>query len=225
MEASRAVIEHALDAGITLFDTADSYGNEGGSEKALGAFLGPRRKNIVLATKFGLGGGGSRRHVMAACEASLKRLNTDWIDFYQLHRPDPRTPIEETLRALDDLVHQGKVRGDRLLQPFGRAGGRSAGDVAARQACVVRVVPGRVQPARAGNRDGAGAGDRAPRPDAAALLPARERHAHRKIPARRGSRPPGSRLARISNHADRYLNDANFVIVEKLEAFATARGP
>jgi aryl-alcohol dehydrogenase-like predicted oxidoreductase len=115
--ASQAVVDKALDLGITLLDTADVYGNKGGSETILGEILGPRRKNIVLATKFGIEmddaetlKGGSRRYVMAAVEASLKRLKTDWIDLYQLHRPDPLTPIEETLRALDDLVHQGKVR-------------------------------------------------------------------------------------------------------------------
>ena len=115
--ASQAVVHKALDLGITLLDTADVYGNKGGSETILGEILGPRRKDIVLASKFGIEmdaaetlKGGSRRYVMAAVEASLKRLKTDWLDLYQLHRPDPLTPIEETLRALDDLVHQGKVR-------------------------------------------------------------------------------------------------------------------
>jgi len=113
--ASRLVIDRALDLGVTLFDTADTYGNKGGSEEILGRFLGPRRRNIVLATKFGLpmgeaGSGASRRYIVQAVEASLRRLNTDWIDLYQLHTPDPKTPIEETLRALDDLVKAGKVR-------------------------------------------------------------------------------------------------------------------
>lgn len=116
-EDSQAVVHKALDLGITLFDTADMYGNRGGSEDYLGRILGPRRKDIVLATKFGMAmgdspeqRGASRRYIMAAVEASLKRLRTDWIDLYQLHQPDPRTPIEETLRALDDLVRQGKLR-------------------------------------------------------------------------------------------------------------------
>lgn len=115
--ASRAVVHRALDAGITLFDTADMYGGGGASERILGATLGAARKDIVLATKFGWAmdssgrrQGGSRRYVMAAVEASLQRLRTDWIDLYQMHKPDPDTPIEETLRALDDLVRQGKVR-------------------------------------------------------------------------------------------------------------------
>jgi aryl-alcohol dehydrogenase-like predicted oxidoreductase len=117
LEASRAVVHKALDLGITLFDTADTYGNRGGSEDCLGQVLGERRKDIVLATKFGLPmddakilGGASRRYIMTAAEASLRRLRTDWIDLYQLHRPDALTPIEETLRALDDLIRQGKVR-------------------------------------------------------------------------------------------------------------------
>ena len=122
-EASRKVVSKALDLGITLFDTADLYGNDygspSGSEICLGKVLGDSRKNIVLATKFGndrmqyavgTKGGASRRVIMLAVEASLKRLKTDWIDLYQLHNPDPLTPIEETLRALDDLVRQGKVR-------------------------------------------------------------------------------------------------------------------
>src|SRR5262245_33155935 len=117
LEASRKVVHKALDLGITLFDTADVYGNRGGSETCLGEILGARRKDIVLATKFaapmdaeGKLKGASRRYIMAAVEASLKRLKTDWIDLYQQHRPDAATPIEETLRALDDLVRAGKVR-------------------------------------------------------------------------------------------------------------------
>jgi aryl-alcohol dehydrogenase-like predicted oxidoreductase len=115
--AAKAVIHKAIDVGITLFDTADAYGSMGGSETMMGGILGARRKDIVLATKFGLPmdrdgklQGGSRRYIVSALEASLKRLKTDWIDLYQFHRPDPRTPIDETLRALDDLVRAGKVR-------------------------------------------------------------------------------------------------------------------
>lgn len=116
-EAARKVAHRALDAGITLFDTADTYGNRGGSETALGEILGPRRKDIVLATKFampmddvGVKRGASRRYIMSAVEDSLKRLRTDYIDLYQQHNYDPLTPIEETLRALEDLIRQGKVR-------------------------------------------------------------------------------------------------------------------
>jgi aryl-alcohol dehydrogenase-like predicted oxidoreductase len=115
-DASRAVVDAAIGAGITLFDTADFYG-AGGSEELLGDVLGARREHVVLATKFGLPmpgaapdeARGSRRYVNEAVRASLRRLRTDWIDLYQLHVPDPLTPIEETLGALDDLVHQGIV--------------------------------------------------------------------------------------------------------------------
>jgi aryl-alcohol dehydrogenase-like predicted oxidoreductase len=116
-EASRPVIDKALDCGVTLFDTADIYGNRGGSEECLGRILGSRRNRIVLATKFamamddvGVKKGASRRYILDAVEASLKRLRTDWIDLYQVHRPDPETPIEETLRTFENLIRQGKVR-------------------------------------------------------------------------------------------------------------------
>jgi aryl-alcohol dehydrogenase-like predicted oxidoreductase len=117
LEASRSVIDKAIDLGITLFDTADIYGNRGGSETILGKVLGARRKNIILATKVGRPmddagtmKGASRGYILSEVEASLKRLQTDWIDLYQIHEPDPYTPIEETLGALDDLIRQGKVR-------------------------------------------------------------------------------------------------------------------
>jgi aryl-alcohol dehydrogenase-like predicted oxidoreductase len=117
LETSRKVIHRAIDLGVTLFDTADIYAGQGGSETVLGEVLGNRRKDIVLATKFskpmasdGTKQGASRRYIMSAVEASLRRLKTDYIDLYQQHDYDPLTPIEETLRALDDLIRQGKVR-------------------------------------------------------------------------------------------------------------------
>ncbi|HTE15937.1 MAG TPA: aldo/keto reductase, partial [Burkholderiales bacterium] len=123
-EASRAVIHKALDLGITFFDTADVYGHRGGSETCLGEYLGPRRKDIVIASKFGNAmdeagtlKGASRSYIMAAVEASLKRLKTDWIDIYQLHRFDPATPLEETMGALNDLVKQGKIRHAGISAP------------------------------------------------------------------------------------------------------------
>lgn len=114
-EATRKVVDAAIEHGITLFDTADIYGEKAGSERVLGEVLGARRKGIVLASKFGMkmfhgGQGGSRRYIMSAVEESLTRLKTDWLDLYQFHTPDPLTPIDETLRALEDLVTQGKVR-------------------------------------------------------------------------------------------------------------------
>lgn len=113
---TRAVVDAALEAGINFFDTADVYGERGGSETLLGKALGERRKDVILATKFaspmhdGARRDASRRHIMQAVEASLARLKTDWIDVYYQHWPDPLTPMEETLRALDDLIHAGKVR-------------------------------------------------------------------------------------------------------------------
>ena len=116
VKTSRAVVDQALELGINYFDTANSYGI-GKSEQALGAALQGRRQQALVATKFGnrMGdgpndAGASRMAIIRACEESLKRLNTDYIDLYQLHWPDPETPIEETLRALDDLVRAGKVR-------------------------------------------------------------------------------------------------------------------
>jgi aryl-alcohol dehydrogenase-like predicted oxidoreductase len=120
-EGTKEVVDAAIDAGITLFDTADIYGSpHGASEECLGAALKGRRDEVVLATKFGLDmaglngndfdARGSRRYIVRAVEASLRRLETDHLDLYQMHRPDPATPIEETLAALDDLVRSGKVR-------------------------------------------------------------------------------------------------------------------
>jgi aryl-alcohol dehydrogenase-like predicted oxidoreductase len=120
VDGTRAVVDAALDVGINLVDTADIYGSQGGSETLLGEVLRGRREQIVLATKFGLDMGGangpdwgaraSRRYVRLAVEASLRRLQTDWIDLYQLHQPDGVTPLGETLAALDELVREGKVR-------------------------------------------------------------------------------------------------------------------
>lgn len=115
-DQSELVIHAALDNGITFFDTADIYGGKGGSETFMGKILKGRRDQIVLASKFGMDMGtpdiarGSRRYMRKAIEASLRRLQTDYLDLYQLHQPDPLTPIEETLTALDELVKEGKVR-------------------------------------------------------------------------------------------------------------------
>ena len=114
--ASAAVINHALELGINFIDTADRY-DQGRSEEYIGRALKQRRQEVIIASKFGIvvdggvnDGGGSRWYIMRAVEASLKRLSTDYIDLYQIHTPDPMTRIEETLRALDDLVKAGKVR-------------------------------------------------------------------------------------------------------------------
>ncbi|WP_433299863.1 aldo/keto reductase [Actinoplanes sp. CA-030573] len=120
-DGTREVVDAAIDAGITLFDTADIYGTpHGSSEECLGAALKGRRDEVIVATKFGMnmeglngndfGARGARRYIVRAVEASLRRLETDYIDLYQMHEPDPATPIDETLAALDDLVRSGKVR-------------------------------------------------------------------------------------------------------------------
>jgi aryl-alcohol dehydrogenase-like predicted oxidoreductase len=116
-ERAEAVVSECLAQGINFFDTADVYGGRGPSEEYLGRALKGRRGDAVVATKFAIPmgdgpmkSGGSRRYIMEAVEASLRRLDMDYIDLYQMHRPDPDTPIEETLRAIDDLVTSGKVR-------------------------------------------------------------------------------------------------------------------
>jgi len=121
VDGTRAVVDAAIDAGITLFDTSDTYGGGGGSERALGEVLGQRRDQVVLATKFGnqntdmgygpaAGAKGGRAYIRRAVAESLRRLRTDHIDLYQLHTPDPVTPVEETIAALHELVAEGKVR-------------------------------------------------------------------------------------------------------------------
>ena len=119
LDGARAVVDAAIDAGITLFDTADVYGGAGASERALGEILGPRRDQVVLATKFGggdmgygpaAGAKGGRSYIRRAVTESLRRLRTDYIDLYQLHTPDPVTPVEETIAALHELVDEGKIR-------------------------------------------------------------------------------------------------------------------
>ena len=230
LEASRKVVHKALDLGITLLDTADTYGNFGGSEEALGAILGARRKDIVLATKFGMPmnaegtiKGASRRYVMSEVEASLKRLKTDWIDLYQLHQPDPLTPIEETLRALDDLVRQGKVRytgcsnlpawqvaeAHWTARELGLNAFVSAQD---EYSLVVRDIDRELIPAL----QAYGLGLLPFFPLASGLLTGKYR--------RNAALPAGTRLANMQRLADRFLTEANWQIAERLQDFAATRG-
>jgi len=228
LAATRRVVDKALDLGVTLIDTADSYGRDGASEDCLCRVLGERRKGIVLATKFGMAGpgtlaGASRRYIMQAVEASLKRLRTDWIDLYQLHRPDPATPIEETLCALDNLVRHGKVR-------FIGCSNLSALELAEAQATAARSgLAGFISCqdqysllARDIERD---------------LIPAMEAHAVGLLPyfplasglltgkyKRGAAMPEAARLTDSSRHADRFLSERNWRIVEALDAFCTRRG-
>ena len=228
---SRAVVHAALDAGITLFDTADSYG---ASEERLGVLLDGRRDDIVLATKFGSdvrprgldngvdwGARGSRRYVARAVEASLRRLRTDWIDLYQLHRPDPLTPIEETLAALDDLVRAGKVR---YLGSSNFTGWQVAdAEWTARTRGFTRFVSAQNEYSWL------------ERGIESALVPALEHYGIGLLPYfplasglltgkyPRGQAPaPGSRIAAWGRES--LLTDAMFDVVEGLSAFAAARG-
>jgi aryl-alcohol dehydrogenase-like predicted oxidoreductase len=230
LDASRAVVDKALELGITLFDTADIYGDKGGSETALGEILGARRKDIVLATKFGMPmdgegklKGASRRYIMSAAEASLRRLKTDWIDLYQLHQRDPLTPIEETLRALDDLVRQGKVR-------YVGCSNLPAWEVATAQWTArhynldtfVSCQDEYSLLARGIERE---------------LVPMIEHYGLGLLPyfplacgvltgkyKRDAAPPPGTRLSLMKQRAEQYLTARNFDIVEQLSAFAKARG-
>jgi aryl-alcohol dehydrogenase-like predicted oxidoreductase len=226
--ATAAVVHAALDAGITLFDTADIYGNRGASETLLGAALGARRKDIVLVTKFGLpmddGGrrqGGSRRYVEEAIEASLRRLNTEWIDVYYYHRPDPKTPIEETLAALDELKRAGKVRHIGCsnfsavqidaAQAAAHAKGLTPFCTAQDQySLLAREIEHDLLPAI--------------RRQQLALLPYFPLASGMLSGKYRLGRPlpAGTRLSN-PRYSDRVLNEANLRVVERLEAFCAAR--
>jgi aryl-alcohol dehydrogenase-like predicted oxidoreductase len=230
IEDSRAVIHAALDHGVTLFDTADIYGNRGGSEIALGQWLGARRKDIVLATKFGMAMddagakvGGSRHYIMQAVEDSLRRLKTDWIDLYQFHRPDPRTPIDETLRALDDLIRQGKIR------YIGCSNMSAWSVVDAHWTAELRGLSRFISA-----QDEYSALHRAAETD---LIPALKAKGMGLLPYyplasgllsgkyAKGAAPSGdTRFGKDARTRDRYMTDANWARVEKLEAFVKARG-
>ncbi|PZS18243.1 MAG: aldo/keto reductase [Pseudonocardiales bacterium] len=229
-EQSREVVDAAFDEGITLFDTSDSYGR---SEQRLGTLLEGRRDDVVLATKFGSdvrrrggdngedwGARGSRRYIRRAVESSLRRLRTDWIDLYQLHRPDPATPIEETLSALSDLVREGKVR---YLGSSNFAGWQVAdAEWTSRTRGLERFVSAQNEYnllTRGIEED---------------LVPALEAYGIGLLPFfplasglltgkyRRGQPPPqGSRIQAWGRES--VLTDACFDVVEGLEAFAAAR--
>jgi aryl-alcohol dehydrogenase-like predicted oxidoreductase len=229
-DATKQVVHKALDLGITLFDNADTYGECGGAEEYLGKILGDRRKDIVLATKFGRPmdaegekQGASRRYILSAVEASLRRLQTDYIDLYWQHIEDPRSPMEETLRALDDLVRQGKVRyiacstltswqvveaqwisKTQNLEPY--------------IACQERynLLEREYEPNMAAMVEAYGLGLIPFSPLANGLLTGKYR--------RNGRFPEGARLTTTQRMADRYLTDRNWAIVERLADFCAARG-
>ena len=228
--ATRAVVHACLDAGITLFDTADMYGNRGGSETLLGRILGHHRKDIVLASKFGLPMGegpylyGAGRHyIMRAVEDSLRRLRTDHLDLYQVHRPDPATPIEETLRALDDLVCDGKVRyvgcsnfaGWQLAEAewAARAGGTVRFISAQNEYSLVdRRIEGELVPAA----NAYGVGILPYFPLANGLLTGKYQRNH--------AMPDGARMTERPTRAEEVLTDRNWTIAEKVADYAAARG-
>jgi aryl-alcohol dehydrogenase-like predicted oxidoreductase len=228
--ATRAVVHKALDLGITFYDTSDTYGDRGASEQFLGAALAGQRHAIVLASKFarpmdrsGQRQGASRRYIMSAVEASLKRLNTDYLDLYQQHIADSRTPIEETLRALDDLVRQGKVRyiGSSTLSAW-------------------QVVEAQWTSTHWGLERFVACQERyslLERQLDRELLPVIESYGLGLIPFsplanglltgkyRRGAPlPEGARLATTPRAAEQYLTEQNWAAVERLAAFAAARG-
>jgi len=227
LDATRRVVHRALDLGVTLFDTADVYG-QGASEEQLGLALGDRRKDVVIASKFGMamekgGKGASRQYIMSAVEASLARLKTDWIDLYQLHQHDPATPIEETLRALQDLIAQGKVRyigcsnlsAPQLVEACRTAEAAGVtGFVSGQEeySLLVRDIDRALLPPMQDN----GLGLLPYRPLASGYLTGKYK--------RNEPMPAGARLATVKRFADRFATPENWDKLERLEAFAAARG-
>lgn len=230
LAGTKSVIHAAFDAGITLFDTADVYGDKGGSETLMGQAIGLMRHHIVLASKFCMPmdaaetlRGGSRRYIMQAVEASLTRLQTDYLDLYQMHRMDPLTPIEETLRALSDLQAQGKIRyygcsnfsawrmveAQWTARDLGVAGFVSAQD---EYSLVKRDHEADLIPAL----QEYGLGLLPYFPLASGLLTGKYR--------RNAPMPEGARLTNTQRLADRYLTDRNWQISEQLADFAESHG-
>ncbi len=230
LEATRRVAHAAIDHGITLFDTADVSCERCGSETCLGQVLGEKRNKIVLATKFGMamadGGeheGASRRWMMRAVEDSLRRLKTDWIDLYQVHRPDAATPIEETLRGLEDLIRQGKIRYAGIsnfaswqvadacwtARQCNLAGIISCQD---EYSLLVRDAERELMPAMRAH----GLGLLPYFPLASGLLTGKYR--------RNNPMPAEARLTKTQRLADRYLTERNWQRSEKLIDFAESHG-
>ena len=225
--ASRKVIDEAIENGINFFDTSDSYGT---SENILGEVLGERRKNIILATKFGskpnaLGekSGASRGYILAEAEESLRRLRTDYIDLYQIHYPDPKTPIEETLRALDDLVKSGKVRyvgcsnfnGTQLEEAEATATQHRLKHFVSSQdeySLLVRDLEHEQLP----RIQKFGMSELPYFPLASGLLTGKYKKGQ--------SAPKGTRLGEKQGLADRYHTEKNLDIVERLQRFCVERG-
>ena len=227
--ASKPVIRKALDLGITLFDTADVYGNRGGSETILGEYLGKEREKVVLASKFampmdeaGEQRGASRGYILKAIQGSLKRLKTDYLDLYQLHTADPLTPIEETLRTLEDLIRQGMVRyigcsnlpAWQVVEAQWTAKSLGLGGFASIQdeySLLVRGIEKELLPAA----QKYGLGLLPYFPLANGLLTGKYR--------RGAPMPEGARLTKNKSRAEEVLTERNWSMVERLEAFARQR--
>ena len=225
-----AIVNKSIDLGVTLFDTADIYGaTPGASEECLGKALKPHRRNVVLATK-GSGrmaegpywAGNSRKYLMEALEDSLRRLDTDYIDLYQLHFYDPRTPIEETLRALEDMVRAGKVRyigccnftaSQRWESALASHTGHTISFVSAqnRYNMLERQIQQELLPAC----ERLGAGMLPFYPLAAGLLTGKYRRDHT---------PAGTRLTSGIHFYQGILESADYDLLERLESFAQDRG-
>jgi len=227
VEASRKVIDAAIDSGINFFDTSDSYGT---SEDILGEVLGDRRKTILLATKFGSKpnasgekSGASRSYILSEVEESLRRLRTDYIDLYQLHYPDPKTPIEETLRALDDLVKSGKVRHIGCSN-FSAAQLREAESIASKSgltmfvssqdeySLLVRDIESELLPLI----EQYGVSELPYFPLASGLLTGKYKKGQ--------AAPKGTRLGDKQGLAEKYHHEANLQIVERLGEFSEDKG-
>ncbi len=228
LEATRAVLNTAFEVGINFFDTADMYGGTK-SETFIGEILGPRRKEIVLATKFGGMAKnsktgerwGAKEYITKCIDASLKRLQTDYIDLYQMHYPDPNTPVEETLGVLNDLVKQGKVRAIGHSNFTGAQIDESAAQAKAKSTAAFVTAQNEWSLLnRAAEQD---------------VIPACDRQQVGQLPYfpiangllsgkyRRGEAlPPGSRLDKLDFFKS-WANDDNFNKIEKLEAFAKSR--
>ncbi len=224
------VVRKALDCGINFFDTADIYGGRGTSEEFLSAALKDERRNVIIATKFmgpmgdgPLWGGASRGYIFNAVDASLRRLGTDYIDLYQIHFPDAKTPIEETMRALDDIVRAGKVRYIGCsnftawqaveAQWFARVGNLTQFISAQNQYNLLdRRIERELAPACAKY----GLGLLPYFPLASGFLTGKYRRGE--------AAPEGTRLAAMGDRAKSALSEANFDVLDKLEAFASERG-
>jgi aryl-alcohol dehydrogenase-like predicted oxidoreductase len=229
-QQTKAVVDKAIDLGVTLFDTADIYGPGGLSEEYLGAALKERRRNAVIATKFvgpmgegPLWGGASRRYIFEAVDASLRRLNTDYIDLYQVHFPDGKTPIEETMRALDDVVRSGRVRYVGCSN--------FAGWMVVEAQWVAR--DGHLTPFISAQNQYNLLDRRIERE----LVPAAQKYGLGILPYfplasgfltgkyRPGQAPPeGTRLAAMAQRAGDMLSERNFETLGRLESFASERG-